>query len=72
MAMQKDDNRGITKVSRRITEKVTQIELRPTDSIPVHDMANTYAALDYERRLKTPEEPMTDERLRAIRVRGGA
>ncbi len=70
--MQKDDNRGLTKVSRRITAKVTAIDLRPTDAIPVHDMARTYAALDYERRLKTPEVPMTEERLRVIRSMGGA
>ncbi len=70
MAMQKDDNRGLTMVARSISDKVTRIELVPTGETDVHDMSNAYKALDYERRHKTPEEPMTEDRLKAMRAIG--
>ncbi len=70
MLVRNDDNRGITKVARRINDKLSRIELHPIGQTDVHDMSNTYKALDYERRHKTPETPMTEDRLKAMRAIG--
>ncbi len=70
MLVRNDDNRGITKIARRINDKLSRIELHPIGQTDVHDMSNAYKALDYERQHKTPEEPMTEDRLKAMRAIG--